>query len=68
MGRPGCPFSQTILREDAEYLSNPNLVDLTFFDKHFPNFGSHRVQDFWTIQQISCVQLWLGRNSLRYLM
>jgi len=30
-------------REDAEHLSNPNLVDLTFCNRYFPNFDSPRV-------------------------
>lgn len=32
--------------EDVEDLFNPNLVDLTFGEKYFPNFGSLRVHDF----------------------
>lgn len=73
MGRPGCPSSPRLSPpskmegEDAEDLANPNLVYLTFCDKYFPNFGSLRVHDFWTIQKISCIQLGLGRpgNPLR---
>lgn len=33
--------------EDVQDLFNPNLVDLTFSEKYFPNFGSLRVDDFY---------------------
>jgi len=52
--------------EDAEDLSNPNLIDLASVGYIFPNLIPS-VHDFWMIQQISCIHIWLGGNALRCL-
>jgi len=56
--------------EDAEDLTNPNLVDLTFCKEYFHNFNCFCVHNFETIEQISgpCIQLWLGGNASRCLL